>query len=66
MRWGKKAQLDEFNPEALVIGGIIWLLFVVMVLKVPTWGAMKMGWKVVMLIIALPLFYAVANYRINK
>lgn len=63
---GKKGQLSEFNPVALGIGGVIWLIFLVMVLKIKSWSVMPLGLRIIMIIVALPLFYIVAQMMLDN
>ena len=56
----------EFDETAFAISFLIWLIFLVMVVKVPTWAEMKLVYKIIMLAVGLPLFYIVALLMVNK
>lgn len=62
----KKGQFDfEFNPMALGVAVLFCLLLAAMVFKLSMWDNYPMQYKVIMVVLGLPIFYFIADWRLK-
>lgn len=53
------------NPVVYCVAAFIYILLMVFVWKFPTWASVSIKEKVILSILGYPVFFLVANWKIN-
>lgn len=62
----KSGQIDfEFNPMALGMSALFTLILAAMIFKLSMWDRYPMQYKIIMVVLGLPIFYFIADWRLK-
>ena len=56
----------EFDEQALGISLLFTVLMAIFMFSVPTWDSLGLGFKILLLVAGLPVYYFVAQHMLNR
>ncbi len=54
------------NPIVYGVAAFIYIIFMVVIWRVPSWGSIDIKTRILLTIVAYPIFYLVADGMANK
>lgn len=54
------------NPMTYILSLVFYIIFMVIIWKVPTWSNQPLGTRVLLSILSMPIIYFIIDWQVNK